>query len=113
MKAPFPADEAERIGELRQYRILDTEAEGAYDDLVLLASRICGTPIALMSLVDTQRQYFKSRIGVDATAVIREPCQVQAVGFTVVVVIESERRDDAADQRVGKWVCRPAISVFF
>ena len=39
MRAPLPADEAERIEELRQYRILDTEPEGGYDDLILLASK--------------------------------------------------------------------------
>ncbi len=72
MKAPLPADEDERIEELRDYHILDTGAEAEYDDLVHLASQICGTPIAVVSLVDTQRQYFKARIGLDATETPRD-----------------------------------------
>lgn len=72
MKAPLPADEDERIEELRDYHILDTGAETEYDDLVHLASQICGTPIAVVSLVDTQRQYFKARIGLDATETPRD-----------------------------------------
>lgn len=72
MKAPIPADEDARIGELKEFNILDTAAEREYDDLVFLASQICGTPIALISLVDTQRQYFKSRIGLDATETPRD-----------------------------------------
>jgi anti-sigma regulatory factor (Ser/Thr protein kinase) len=57
-------DEAARLAALRKYRILDTEPERAFDDLTLLASHICGTPIALISLVDADRQWFKSRVGV-------------------------------------------------
>jgi len=57
------ADEAGRLKALRKYRILDTKPEQAFDDLTLLASQICGTPIALISLVDEDRQWFKSRVG--------------------------------------------------
>jgi anti-sigma regulatory factor (Ser/Thr protein kinase) len=55
--------ERERLAALRAYRILDTEPEGAFDDLVMLASQICGTPVALISLVDSDRQWFKARTG--------------------------------------------------
>ena len=72
MKAPLPADEDARIEELRRYQVLDTGAETEYDDLVHLASHICGTPIALVSLVDAQRQYFKARIGLEATETPRD-----------------------------------------
>ena len=57
-------DEALRLKALHHYRILDTDPEQAFDDLTLLASQVCGTPIALISLVDEDRQWFKSRIGV-------------------------------------------------
>jgi anti-sigma regulatory factor (Ser/Thr protein kinase) len=57
-------DEAGRLAALRRYRILDTEPEQAFDDLALLAAQICGTPIALISLVDADRQWFKARVGV-------------------------------------------------
>ena len=57
-------DEAHRLKALHHYRILDTDPEQAFDDLTLLASHVCGTPIALISLVDENRQWFKSRIGV-------------------------------------------------
>ncbi len=70
--APLPADETERLEELRALRILDTLAEAEYDDLVYLASRICGTPIALVSLVDQDRQYFKARVGLEPSETPRD-----------------------------------------
>jgi GAF domain-containing protein len=60
------ANEAERLKALHQYRILDTDPEQAFDDLTLIASQICGVPIAMISLVDEDRQWFKSRIGIEA-----------------------------------------------
>jgi anti-sigma regulatory factor (Ser/Thr protein kinase) len=61
--ATSSADESARLAALHRYRILDTEPERGFDDLTLLASYICGTPIALITLVDEDRQWFKSRVG--------------------------------------------------
>jgi anti-sigma regulatory factor (Ser/Thr protein kinase) len=55
--------EAERLEALRKYEILDTEPEMAYDDLALLASHICETPMAAITMVDADRQWFKARVG--------------------------------------------------
>lgn len=58
-------DEASRLKALERYSILDTPAEQGFDDIVLLASQICGTPVALVSFVAHDRQWFKARVGFD------------------------------------------------
>lgn len=59
----LPWDEAERSAALQSYEILDTPVEADFDDLARVASTICGTPIAVVNLVDTDRQFFKAEVG--------------------------------------------------
>jgi diguanylate cyclase (GGDEF)-like protein len=70
--APLPVDEEKRLDALYQYQILDTADEQAYDDLVHLAATVCGTPIAMVSLIDRDRQWFKSRVGIEGREDPRE-----------------------------------------
>jgi diguanylate cyclase (GGDEF)-like protein/PAS domain S-box-containing protein len=63
--APLPQDEVQRLEALHRLQILDTESEQRFDRLTELASVILGTPIALVSLVDRDRQWFKSKVGMD------------------------------------------------
>lgn len=65
-------DEALRLQVLQQYQILDTEPELAFDDITQLAAQVCQTPIALISLSDTNRQWFKAKVGLTMTEVTRE-----------------------------------------
>lgn len=66
------ANEAQRLQNLQRYRILDTPSEPAFDDLTRVAAIVCGSPIAVMSLVDENRQWFKAKHGLDASETPRE-----------------------------------------
>jgi PAS domain S-box-containing protein len=72
MQWPVPENEAGRVDALRSYRILDTPAEEWFDDLARLAAYVCGTPIGLIGLIDSSREWFKSRVGWDVSEIPRE-----------------------------------------
>ena len=72
MKPPLPKNEAKRLKVLWQYDVLDTVPEEVFDDLTDLAAHICEAPIALISLVDENRQWFKSRVGISAKETSRD-----------------------------------------
>jgi hypothetical protein len=72
MSAPIPQNESKRLKVLWQYEVLDTVPEEVFDDLTELAARICEAPIALISLVDEKRQWFKSKVGVTVSETSRD-----------------------------------------
>jgi adenylate cyclase len=93
---PLPRNEEDRQKALENYNILDTDPEAAFDDLTALASHICGTPIALVSLVDTNRQWFKSRVGLEAIETPREVafCAHAILNPNEILVVPNAIEDD-------------------
>jgi signal transduction histidine kinase len=92
---PVPNDELERLAALRRYDILDTLPEQVYDDLTSLAARLCETPIALVSLVDAERQWFKSRFGLKSVETDRAySFCAHAIVTGEMFVVPDARQDD-------------------
>ena len=71
-KAPVSANESARLEALRRYSILDTLPEQDFDALAALAAKVCGTPIALVTLVNAERQWLKAKVGLTATQTPRD-----------------------------------------
>jgi GAF domain-containing protein len=96
MEARKPDQEAARLEALRQYQILDTPSEQAYDDFTLLASFICEVPIALITLVDAERQWFKSKVGLEVSETARN---ISFCGYTILSNKTLVVNDALCDQR--------------
>ena len=103
-RPPLPADEEERLASLRRYALLDTPPEAAFDRLTALAARLFGVPLALVTLVDSDRQWFKSCQGSGADGLsLRETCRDSAFcAHTILsdepVVFEDTRLDPRSAQ---------------
>ena len=96
MKPPIPLNEAERLQTLHNYCVLDTQSEEVFDDLTTLAENICGVPIALISLVDESRQWFKSRVGISATETSRD------IAFCAYAILNSNEILEVSDAQTDK-----------
>jgi len=105
MRPPVPPNEPSRLAALHRLRVLDTGPETDFDDIVGLASDMCGAPISLVSLVDSHRQWFKAKIGIDAveTELDVSFCAHAILGRDLLVVpdamMDSRFADNPAVQR--------------
>lgn len=112
MKDKPPSREANRLEALRQYNILDTPSELAYNDIATLAAFICDVPIALISFVDSQRQWFKSTVGLNVAQTPRDVsfCAHAILGKDIMVV-----KDVLLDKRFVNnplVTCAPGIRFY-
>lgn len=82
--APPPKDETGRLAALDEASILDTMPEQEFDDIVFLASLVCGTPMAVLGLIDRDRQWYKAKVGVDKDEVPRN------LSFCVYTILQEE-----------------------
>ena len=96
---PIPQNESERLRALRSYKILDTKPEERFDELTKLAAIICGVPMSLITLIDTDRQWFKSKVGLE----ISETPRAQAFCTHAIMQPQMFEVPDAAeDARFAK-----------
>ncbi|MCC5644212.1 PAS domain S-box protein [Nostoc sp. CHAB 5824] len=80
----FPENESQRLEVLNQYQILDSPPEEIFDELAQLAANLCETPIALISLVDAEREWFKSKIGVNISEIPR------SISFSSYTILQNQ-----------------------
>lgn len=95
IKPDKPANEALRLEALYRYRILDSEREKSFDDLVVIAKAVCGTTMAAVTLIDVERQWFKSIQGIDAAENLRSEsmCGHAILQPREIMVVEDAQQD--------------------
>ena len=97
ISAPIPANEQERLAALYEYNILDTISEKDYDDITHIAAEICNMPISLISIIDHDRQWFKSRVGLE------DPETTRDIAFCTYAILDPKEifivTDAAKDER--------------
>ncbi len=99
MSTPTPKSEVKRLKVLWQYDVLDSVPEEVFDDLTDLAAHICEAPIALISLVDEDRQWFKSKVGVSLSETARDISFCAHAIMNEGIMIISDARKDARFQK--------------
>jgi predicted signal transduction protein with EAL and GGDEF domain len=92
-----PADEPQRLAELRSFRILDTAPDEDYDRLVQLAAMVCGAPMGALTFIDTDRQWYKSRIGLPVGEAPRDK------GFCAHAILDADRVLEVPDVASLGW----------
>jgi predicted signal transduction protein with EAL and GGDEF domain len=93
----IPLDERQRLSDLRDFGILDTEVDEDYDRLVQLATVLCGTPMGTLTFVDGARQWFKSRVGIEITETPR------AQALCAHTILDSDRLLEIEDVALVPW----------
>lgn len=111
MKAAPHPEQALRLATLHRYEILDTPRESDFDDIVELASQICGTPIAVVNLIDEDRQWFKAEVGIGAR---ETPLETSICSHVILSSDFVEIRDTHTDARTcDNELCTPADGLRF
>jgi signal transduction histidine kinase len=112
MQAPLPPDEPGRLRALHELEVLDSPAEADLDDIVALTSAVCGAPVAVVTLIDADRQWFKARVGVDVTETGRDVsfCAHAILGRDLLVVPDTRVDARFADNPYVKG--EPAVRFY-